>query len=138
MCIRDRTKRGYKAMVGLVKDGYQGAIYPVNPKAKMILGVKSYPSLADLPASPDLALICTPASKVPALLTECGKKGIKGAIILASGFRETGPEGAKLEQQLMDAERQGGVRVIGPNTSGMFLSLIHISTPCARATADTP
>ena len=116
----DPTKRGYKAMVGLVKDGYQGTIYPVNPKAKMILGVKAYPSLADLPASPDLALICTPAAMAPALLTECGKKGIKGAIILASGFRETGPEGAKLEQQLLDAARQGGVRVIGPNTSGMF------------------
>ena len=116
----DPTKRGYKAMVGLVKDGYQGTIYPVNPKAKMILGVKAYPSLADLPASPDLALICTPAAMAPALLTECGKKGIKGAIILASGFRETGLEGAKLEQQLLDAARQGGVRVIGPNTSGMF------------------
>ena len=116
----DPTKRGYKAMVGLVKDGYPGKIYPINPKADMILGIKAYPSLADLPGPVDLALICTPAATVPALLLECGKKGVKGAVILASGFRETGPEGAKLEQQVLDAARQGGVRIIGPNTSGMF------------------
>ncbi len=116
----DPTKRGYKAMVGLIKDGFPGAIYPINPKADMILGVKAWPSIADLPSPADLALICTPAATVPGLLAECGKKGIKGAIVLASGFRETGPEGAKLEQALYDAAQAGGVRVIGPNTSGMF------------------
>lgn len=116
----DPTKRGYKAMVGLVKDGYPGKIYPINPKADMILGIKAYSSLADLPGPADLALICTPAATVPALLLECGKKGVKGAVILASGFRETGPEGARLEQQVLEAARAGGVRIIGPNTSGMF------------------
>lgn len=116
----DPTKRGYKAMVGLVKGGYRGTIYPINPKTDMILGIKTCPSLADMPGPADLALICTPAATVPALLLECGKKGVKGAIILASGFRETGSEGAALEQQVLDAARQGGVRIIGPNTSGMF------------------
>ena len=116
----DPTKRGYKAMVGLIKDGYRGAIYPINPKADMILGVKAYASLAALPGGVDLALICTPAATVPALLAECGRKGVKGAIVLAAGFRETGAEGAALEQELLQAARQGGVRVIGPNTSGMF------------------
>ena len=116
----DPTKRGYKAMIGLIKDGYQGAIYPINPKVDMILGVRTCPSLADVPGAIDLALICTPAATVPGLLVECGKKGVKGAVILASGFRETGPEGAKLEQQVLDAARAGGVRIIGPNTSGMF------------------
>jgi len=116
----DPTKRGYKAMVGLIKDGYAGAIYPINPKADMILGVKAYPSLAAIPGSADLALICTPAATVPGLLAECGRKGVKGAIVLAAGFRETGAEGAHLEQELLEAAREGGVRVIGPNTSGMF------------------
>ena len=116
----DPTKRGYKAMIGLIKDGYQGAIYPINPKVDMILGVRTCPSIADVPGAIDLALICTPAATVPGLLVECGKKGVKGAVILASGFRETGPEGAKLEQQVLDAARAGGVRIIGPNTSGMF------------------
>lgn len=116
----DPTKRGYKAMVGLIKDGYKGAIYPINPKVDMVLGVDTWPTLGAVPGSVDLALICTPASTVPGLIAECGRKGVKGAIILAAGFRETGPEGAKLEQQVLDAARAGGVRVIGPNTSGMF------------------
>ncbi|AWI81953.1 acetyl-CoA synthetase [Parazoarcus communis] len=116
----DPTKRGYKAMIGLIKDGYGGAIYPINPKADMILGVKTCASLDAVPGPVDLALICTPASTVPGILAECGRKGVKGAIVLASGFKETGAEGAKLEQQVLDAARAGGVRVIGPNTSGMF------------------
>ncbi|WP_234418876.1 acetate--CoA ligase [Parazoarcus communis] len=116
----DPTKRGYKAMIGLIKDGYGGAIYPINPKTDMILGVKTCASLDAVPGPVDLALICTPASTVPGILAECGRKGVKGAIVLASGFKETGAEGAKLEQQVLDAARAGGVRVIGPNTSGMF------------------
>ncbi|WP_374683452.1 acetate--CoA ligase family protein [Accumulibacter sp.] len=117
----DPTKRGYKAMVGLIKDGYAGTIYPINPKVDRVLGVKAYRSLADIPGAADLALICTPAASVPGLLVECGKKGVKGAVVLASGFRETGrPDGIKLEQEMLAAARQSGVRVIGPNTSGMF------------------
>lgn len=117
----DPGKRGYKAMLGLIKDGFPGRIYPINPKVEQILGVKTYASLAELPGPADLALICTPAKTVPALLAECGKAGVKGAVILASGFRETGrPEDVKLEQDLLDAARAAGVRVIGPNTSGMF------------------
>ena len=116
----DPTKRGYKAMVGLIKGNYRGRIYPLNPKVPEILGVPTYASLDDIPGPVDLALICTPAATLPGLMAECGRKGVKGAVILASGFRETGPEGAKLEQQVLDAARAGGVRIIGPNTSGMF------------------
>jgi acetyltransferase len=116
----DPTKRGYKAMVGLIKEGYQGTIYPINPKADEVLGVKAYANLAAVPGAVDLALICTPAATLPKLMAECGSKGVKGAVILASGFRETGAEGAKLEQQVLDAARAGNVRIIGPNTSGMF------------------
>lgn len=116
----DPTKRGYKAMVGLVKGGYQGAIYPVNPKADTILGVKAWPSISDVPGNPELALLCTPAATVPALIAECGRRGVKGAVILASGFGETGEAGAALEATMMEAARAHGVRIIGPNTSGMF------------------
>lgn len=116
----DPTKRGYKAMVGLIKGHYAGKIYPINPKVPDILGVPTYPTLDDVPGAVDLALICTPAATLPGLLVECGRKGVKGAVILAAGFRETGPEGARLEQQVLDAARAGGVRIIGPNTSGMF------------------
>ncbi|NLF55151.1 MAG: CoA-binding protein, partial [Thauera phenolivorans] len=104
----DPTKRGYKAMVGLIKGGYAGRIHPINPKVSEILGVPTHPSLDEVPGPVDLALICTPASTIPGLLAECGRKGVKGAVILASGFRETGPEGAKLEQKVLEAARAGG------------------------------
>ena len=116
----DPTKRGYKAMVGLINGGYRGGIYPINPKADHILGVKAWPSIAEMPGSPELALLCTPAATVPALIAECGRRGVKGAVILASGFGETGEAGAALEAQMMEAARAHGVRIIGPNTSGMF------------------
>ena len=116
----DPTKRGYKAMVGLIKDGYRGSIYPVNPRADMILGVKAWPSVTAIPGSPELALICTPAATVPGLIAECGRRGIKGAVILASGFAEIGGEGAELEREMMAKAEAHGVRIIGPNTSGVF------------------
>lgn len=116
----DPTKRGYKAMVGLVKDGYRGDIYPVNPKADMILGIEAWPSVTAIPGNPELALICTPAATVPGLIAECGRRGIKGAVILASGFAEIGGEGADLEREMMAKARAHGVRIIGPNTSGIF------------------
>ncbi|MGQ4880408.1 acetate--CoA ligase family protein [Billgrantia sp. LNSP4103-1] len=116
----DPTKRGYKAMVGLIKDGFRGDIYPVNPKADMILGIKAWPSIADISGHPELALICTPAPSVPGLIAECGRHGIKGAVILASGFAEMSEEGADLEHEMMRQAEAHGVRVIGPNTSGVF------------------
>lgn len=132
----DPTKRGYKAMLGLVKGGYRGAVYPVNPKAASILGIKAWPTLSALPEAPALALICTPAATVPGLIAECGKRGVKGAIILASGFGEMGGKGVRLEQEMLAQARACGVRLIGPNTSGVFnlhhqlnlLALDHVKT----------
>ncbi|SES29482.1 acetyltransferase [Vreelandella subterranea] len=116
----DATKRGYKAMEGLVKGGYRGDIYPVNPKADAILGVKTWPSISAIPGKPTLALLCTPADTVPDLIAECGRRGIKGAVVLASGFSESGVKGAALEARMMANARAHGVRIIGPNTSGLF------------------
>jgi len=116
----DPTKRGYQAMNGLINDGYSGAIYPVNPKTDTILGIKTYPDVASIPDTADLALICTPAGSVPDLLDACGAKGVKGAVILASGFGEAGAAGKQLEAEVLAASERSGVRVVGPNTSGMF------------------
>lgn len=116
----DPTKRGYKAMVGLQQSGYTGSIYPVNPKADEILGIKAYSSVMALPEAVDMALICTPASSVPGLLAQCGENGIKGAIILASGFGEVDEQGAQLERDVLEAARKANVRIVGPNTSGVF------------------
>ncbi|HSP32396.1 MAG TPA: CoA-binding protein, partial [Halomonas sp.] len=123
----DPTKRGYKAMVGLIKGGYRGEIYAVNPKAEMILGVKAWPTIGSIPGKPELALLCTPAASVPGLIAECGGLGIKGVVVLASGFAETGEAGAALEREMMSQAEAHGVRVIGPNTSGMFNLHHHIN-----------
>jgi len=116
----DPTKRGYKAVVGLLNDGYEGAIYPINRKVSEILGLKTYPTLASLPTTADMALICTPAKTIPGLLADCGKNGVKGATILASGFGEVNGAGEQLERELLNAARKANVRIIGPNTSGVF------------------
>lgn len=116
----DPTKRGYTAVLGLVKGGYKGAIYPVNPRLTEILGVPAVASLNDIDGPVDLALICTPASTLINILKECGQKGVKGAIILAAGFRETGEQGERLEAEVLKVAQENNVRIIGPNTSGMF------------------
>jgi len=132
----DPTKRGYKAIVGLLNDGYEGTIFPINPKADEILGLKAYPSLTSLPQAADMALICTPAKTIPGILAQCGENGIKGAIILASGFGEVDEAGAQLEQQVLEAAQTAGVRIVGPNTSGIFnlhkkVNLLALDNVCA-------
>ncbi|MBQ0756868.1 MAG: CoA-binding protein, partial [Amphritea sp.] len=116
----DPTKRGFKAMTGLLNDGYAGSIYPIHPRASEVMGIKAYPSITTLPAAADMALICTPANTIPSLLKQCGENGVKGAIILASGFGEVDEDGAQLEQEVLSAAQHAGVRLVGPNTSGMF------------------
>ncbi|BBB27570.1 acetate--CoA ligase family protein [Amphritea japonica] len=116
----DPTKRGFKAMTGLLKGGYTGTIYPINPNADKIMGIKAYRSVTALPTAADMALICTPANTILSLLKQCGENSIKGAIILASGFGEVDETGAKLEQEVLRIAQQAGVRLVGPNTSGFF------------------
>jgi len=117
---RDQTKRGFRSIQKLLEDGYAGAIYPVNPKESCILGMKCYPSVSDIPGDVDLVLVCTPAKTLPRVIAECGKKGAKGAVVLAGGFAEAGDEGARLQREMVDLARSLGVRIVGPNTSGVF------------------
>jgi acetyltransferase len=117
---RDPHKRGFRSIQKLLEDGFAGDIFPINPKETEILGLRCYPDLSACPAAADLALICTPARTVPGVIAQCGQRGIAGAVVLAGGFGETGPAGLALEQQLAQAARDAGVRIIGPNTSGVF------------------
>jgi len=117
---KDPTKRGFRSIQKLLEDGFKGAIYPVNLKEPEILGQRAFASLADIPGPVDLALICTPAKTLPSVIAECGAKGVKGAVVLAGGFAEAGAEGQQLQQQMVDEAVRQGVRIIGPNTSGMF------------------
>ncbi|MEQ8652342.1 MAG: acetate--CoA ligase family protein [Kiloniellales bacterium] len=116
----DPTKRGYQAVKQLQADGFARPIYPINPKAPEILGLTAYPSLEAVPGPIDLALVCTPARTLPKLLVDCGAKGIKGAVILAAGFGEAGEAGKALEAEVLAVAQAQGIRLIGPNTNGVF------------------
>ena len=100
---------------------FKGKIYPVNPGYDEIMGLKCYKSVKEIPDEVDLVVIAIPAPKVPQALRESGEKGIKAAIIISGGFRETGTEeGARLEDELIEIAREYGIRVIGPNCIGIF------------------
>jgi acyl-CoA synthetase (NDP forming) len=117
---KNETKRGYQSIRTLLELKYDGKIYPVNPKEKSILGIPCFSKVTDIPDAVDTALICTPAKTIPNVLQECGKKKVSGAVLLAGGFRETGPAGRKLEAQIVQVAQKHHIRLIGPNTSGMI------------------
>lgn len=117
---KNETKRGYQSVRTLLDLKYDGKIYPVNPKEKNILGLSCYPKITAISDSVDMALICTPAKTIPAVLEDCGKKMISGAVLLAGGFGETGLAGRKLESQIVNVAQKHNIRLIGPNTSGMI------------------
>ena len=114
------TKRGFQTIRTLRDEGFEGAIYPVNPKEHMILGLTCYPDVGKIPGEVDVALIATPARTIPAVLETCGQKGIKGAVILATGFGEIGAEGKVLERAVLEVASRHHIRLVGPNTSGMI------------------
>jgi acetate---CoA ligase (ADP-forming) len=117
---KNETKRGYQTIRTLLEEKYEGRIYPVNPKEKSILGFKCYPSLRDIAEPVDVALVATPAKTLPAVLEDCGKKGINGAVVLAGGFGEIGSKGRLLEDEMVAVAKKYHIRLIGPNTSGML------------------
>jgi acetyltransferase len=100
--------------------GYQGPVYPVNPKYDEILGFKCYPRISDINGPLDLALILVPAQAVPQVLEECIIKGVRGAIIESGGFAEVGPEGKAIQDQCLTIAHKGGMRLWGPNCMGLM------------------
>ncbi|MEN6410141.1 MAG: acetate--CoA ligase family protein [Anaerolineaceae bacterium] len=109
-------KIGYTVLDNLLKSSYEGKIYPINPKAPEILGLKAYPSIADVPGDIDAAVVTVPAKLVPQMAEECGKKGVKGLIIITSGFSEVGAR--DLENEIVEIARRYNVRILGPNIVG--------------------
>jgi len=99
---------------------YTGVVYPVHPKARSIMGVRAYPSVLEIPDPVDLAVIIVPSAGVAQVLQECGQKGIKGAIVITAGFRELGGEGVTKEAGVLDAARQSGIPLLGPNCLGII------------------
>jgi acetyltransferase len=117
---KSETKRGFQSIKTLLAQQYEGAIYPVNPKLDAVLGLPCYKSILDIESPVDLVLIATPAATTPAIIEACGRKGVAGAVILAGGFREAGEQGRDLEESLLSMAQKYGIRIIGPNTSGMM------------------
>ncbi len=121
---REEGKVGHSLIKNLTGHGFKGPVYPVNPKAADIMGLKCFPDIASLPDGVDLAVIAIPAKLVPSAIEECGRKGIGAAIVISAGFKEVGEKGKELEQQLFNASMASGVRILGPNCLGL------ISTQC--------
>ena len=110
--------------------GYKGKIYPVNSKADEVCGIKAYATLADIPGEVDLAHIIIPSQFVPQAIEECGKKGIKAAIINSAGFSEMGDEGARLQEEFLANARKYGIRLFGPNCQGIINSDPELNAYC--------
>jgi acetyltransferase len=117
---KNETKRGFQTIRTLLDEKYPGKIYPVNPKESHVLGFKCYKQMSDIKEPVDVALVATPARSLPAVLEDCGKNGVKGAVVLAAGFGETGVDGRKLEDEMVTVAKKHNIRLIGPNTSGML------------------
>ena len=116
---------GHEIVKNLLKYNYPGKIFPVNPKAEKILGLKCYPSVLDIEEDVDLGVIAVPARIVLKVAEEAGEKGLKGLIVISAGFKEVGLEGARRERELVKICRKYGMRLLGPNCLG----LINTSTP---------
>jgi acetyltransferase len=111
---------GRTIMWNLVSSPFGGTVFPVNSRRPNVLGIKAYPSVSEVPAHVDLAVIVAPAPAVPGLIGECIEAGVGGAIIISAGFRETGPEGAELERKVLEEAKRGRMRIIGPNCLGVM------------------
>ena len=111
-------KLGYGVARNLFQSGYKGAIHLVAQKSGKVFGKKIYTSLQEIPDPVELAILIVPTQATSQAIEECGERGIKAAVIVSAGFREVGEEGAKLEQECVDAAQKHGVRLLGPNCIG--------------------
>ncbi len=121
-------KLGYGVARNLVQGGYAGAIHFVSQKAGMLFGRPLYAQLSDVPDPVDLAILIVPTQSTPQTIEACGQRGIKAAIIMSSGFREVGAEGAELEERCKEIARAQGVRLLGPNCIGILDTHLPLDT----------
>jgi acyl-CoA synthetase (NDP forming) len=112
-------KLGFQILKNILDSGFKGPVYPINPKADVILDLSCHKSVKDIADAPELAIIIIPARFVPQTVQECGETGIKGAVIITGGFSEAGEQGEILQNQVVEAAQKYGVRIIGPNCQGV-------------------
>jgi len=126
-------KPGYNIFRNLIGSGYDGIVFPVNPKRESVQGVQAYSSVKKLPKVVDLAIVATPSKVVLNVVEECGKKGIKGIVIISAGFKEIGEEGKALEKKLWDIKKKYNLRIVGPNCVGFIMPYLNLNATFARA-----
>jgi len=129
---RTPGRPGHVVLQNLLDNGYPGAVYPVNPEAKEILGLRAYPTIASLPDGVEVGIILLPARATPQALRECVAKGMGHIVLSAGGFAEYDDRGGSIQSELSEIIKDTGVRVLGPNTSG------HTSTPARLTTSFFP
>ena len=133
----DRTDSvGQIVFQNMLQSGYQGALYPVNPKHKKIQGIKACASLAQIEEAVELAVIATPAATVPDIIEQCGKHQVRAAVIITAGFGETGETGKVLERQVLETAQHYGVRLIGPNCLGVMRPDIGLNATFNKGSAN--
>lgn len=116
---RDEEKLGHKIMKNLMEAGFEGKVYPVNPEADEILGRKCYPSLEEAPKKTQLAVIVVPSKLVPSVLEECEENNVGNAVVISGGFSESGEEGEKLKEEMLEVADEMNIRILGPNCQGI-------------------
>jgi acetyl coenzyme A synthetase (ADP forming)-like protein len=133
---RTPGKLGHSVLKNVIQYGYEGAVYPVNPGAGEILGLKCYPSVLLVPGTVDLAVILIPSEQVARALVDCGEKGVKGAIVMSAGFREVGRAGRNREREIVDIARRYAMRLLGPNCLGIIDTVSSLNASFAAAMPD--
>jgi acetyltransferase len=113
-------KIGWEIIHNIIRYGFQGKVFPVNPKAEFVHSMKCYKSVGEIPDPVDLAVIVVPRKQVLEIVDECGAKQIKGLVMITAGFKEVNPEGAQLEKELADRVKRYGMRMVGPNCMGII------------------
>ncbi len=114
------AKWGQLILTSIVAGGFKGKIFPVNPKEREMCGLTAYPSVSEIPDPVDLAFVTTPAQTVPGVLASCGNKGVRGVVVITSGFSETDDSGEALEKEIVHISRQHRMLMVGPNTMGVI------------------
>jgi len=116
----DPGKWGYVILSNLLNGGFTGKIYPVNPREKHILGLEAFPSIGELPETPELVIIVIPPSAVAQVIRDSAEKGIKAGVVITAGFAEVGTDGEQMQEEMAHLARQGGMVLVGPNCNGIM------------------
>lgn len=126
---------GRTVLRNLVGSPFGGTVFPVNPKRPAVLGIQAHPSVREVPAPVDLAVVVTPARAVPGVIEDCAQAGVPAAVVISAGFGETGPEGAALAQRTLGIARAAGMRLIGPNCLGVMSPVSGLNATFAAGMA---